>query len=607
MDIHSLSATLSQQLANNSDSAKLAEKLLALEAKTGTLVQALVTQVVALSDREQQSLLQQLKLELQSQQQKLNLPAGTSVDPGKTNAQASANKEQQTSLTSQFADEQPGNQIGKQIASLQARIGLLENALQTKALLQLISLKLGVQEIKTLSELPVKPGDRIQLSVRADGQLNLLAPRKAEISSSPAQTSFTSPRNIQNDLQQIAESLRQHLPRSLEKIQSMQSLDKLLQTLNRMQAPVSKQVVAEPTQQLIARLLTNTLQPLNLQTQNRLAGVQIKEALLNSGSLLESSLRVLLAKIRDQWSGPGNINSSNAGGTQPVKNAGFSNTRLPGNLPASFIERALSLTSSPNHSQSRTIQGSTPPPTQTPSANHNSLEEDSLFEKDNKAILLRLLEQLSSGTTANDNSRQNTQRALHDPLIAVLRSLGLKPQNDNSTQNLQRELTNELKQLVNSTLARIQTLQLRSLNQALSEFSPALLPAVELSIRVNDNIYPLVLYFQEKLLKEKQLEEEEREKDKRKRKLSRQWKVFMQFEMDDCGWFASEVSLLDEKVSTRFWAERNTTKNLMRTRLEALKQKMEASGLDVEEIQLLAGEPPVPNTSIQQNLVDIQT
>lgn len=129
MDIHSLSATLSQQLANNSDSAKLAEKLLALEAKTGTLVQALVTQVVALSDREQQSLLQQLKLELQSQQQKLNLPAGTSVDPGKTNAQASANKEQQTSLTSQFADEQPGNQIGKQIASLQARIGLLENAL----------------------------------------------------------------------------------------------------------------------------------------------------------------------------------------------------------------------------------------------------------------------------------------------------------------------------------------------------------------------------------------------------------------------------------------------------------------------------------------------
>ena len=108
-------------------------------------------------------------------------------------------------------------------------------------------------------------------------------------------------------------------------------------------------------------------------------------------------------------------------------------------------------------------------------------------------------------------------------------------------------------------------------------------------------------------LKEKSCHEQNNDKKNRPRKKSRRWHVFMEFDLVDMGWFASEINVCDNKVKTLFWAENTRTRISARQKLEELQEKLKQSGIEVEELRCLEGGPPKRPTGIKQTLVDITT
>lgn len=603
----------SNQQSSSQSSASQLSQLLALEAKSGALIQALVAEVTLLGAKEQQALLLELKSQIQElksqiqelkvQTQQLSASQGkdtTSKDAATTSkpdANITTTSPTQTFSTSDLSSKL----LEKTILGLEARIQLIEKVIRAQVPLQLINLKLnnfkaGTETLHTLSEKLFSPGESVNLRVRADGQLTLVSNTQSldPQALSSKQTTDEAKRNMLL----LAESLRQHLPLSSNNKRSIESLDKLLQSLIKIDRPLRASLVPPETPKLLGKLLANVFTPANRSEINLSSSPgNVKLAINKSGSFLEANIKNLSNVFVTTSPKISQPSTSQASTSQPSHSQTSVLLQKPLGAPTnrslmSTIAATTSTTTSPPKPGSPTPAG--------------AASEPAILEEDNKAILLKLLDQLNNASQQSNQLNTRQQLALRDPLLAILKSLGINVQKETPVKQLHTEAINELKQLVSITLSRIQSLQLRALAQGAGDIASNLLPGIELSLRVNEQIYPFLLYFQERVLKEKNLDDEE-DKKKRKRKLSRQWKVFMQFEMDDCGWFASEVSLLDEKVTTRFWAQKNSTQKKLGSRLEDLKQKMENSGLLVEDIVLLPGEPPRPNTQVQQHLVDVQT
>ncbi len=314
----------------------------------------------------------------------------------------------------------------------------------------------------------------------------------------------------------------------------------------------------------------------------------------HSGTFLENQLQKISKQIAQQEIKPKTLQN-------------------PGNSEASTRPNKLQLTS--EQQILRPINNSAATPLSQSNRNANISEpasqqqslaqlESKTIEEDNKVLLLRLQNLLNTGTgTVTENAVKPT---LKDPIVILLQLLGLKPNLNQSRESLKKDLINELKQQTTASLARIQTLQLRSLLSQLGDSANQFHSALELHFKVNDNIYPITLYFQERYVKDR--EKEDKEKDERKKRhLSKQWKVFMQFETEEAGWFASEVSYLHEGVNTRFWAQKEETKKRLKSEFDALREQMQNSGLEVEDILFIPGEPPLQQNNFTHNLVDLNT
>lgn len=624
MDIHSLSSLLASQNSTGQQnstqtSASQLSQLLSLEAKSGSLIQAFVTEVIQLSPKDQQALLLELKAQVQQLSASLNQATLNSSPPEGT--RPSGNDK----LLNKVLAE-------KSLPGLESRIQLLEKVIRAQLPLQLINLKAGKESVLTLSEKSFSVGESLSLRVRADGQLSFVSNKPL-----PAQQqkiSEATADDLKRNMQILGESLRQHLPLSANNKRSLDALDKLLQNLIKIERPIRASLLPPETQKLLGKLSSNVFTPaikstasvfpssgpltpgslqssssgspaLSAHLSSPVSLQQVKQAINQSGNFLESNIRKLIVAIdkgASQKTLPAEQSVKNYAHTPIPSRPGLQTTTQLQELTKNKIANTIKTSANVNAGSVKTNL-----PINSNNIQSATAREANTVEDDNKAILLKLLDQLNNLSQQNIQANVRAQASLRDPLLAILKSLGIRPQKDTATHQLQKNLITELKHLVSTTLSRIQTLQLRTLAQGTNDIATALLPTIELSLRVNDNIYPFLLYFQEKPLKNKNLEEEEKDQKKRKRKLAHQWKVFMQFEMDDCGWFASEVSMLDERVTTRFWAQKNNTQKRLSSRLDELKKKMEDSGLLVDDIVLLPGEPPRPNTQVQQHLVDVQT
>ena len=234
------------------------------------------------------------------------------------------------------------------------------------------------------------------------------------------------------------------------------------------------------------------------------------------------------------------------------------------------------------------------------------------LQADSKSLLLALnkeLEQIEARIINNiQPSRYQAEvKAAADPLVAILKSLGFSVGKQKNLENSQHAALQQTRQLVNSALSRVQSLQLRAMGQAIGENLPGPGAQLELAMRVNDNIYPIFLYIQEKALREKKSEDEEKETGEKKRQLSKRWNVYLEFDLEDDGKLAAEVNVIDEKINTAFWADKNSTRDKLKSRIENLKEKMRANGLDVDDMHVLPGNPPARKVEVNQQLLDIQT
>lgn len=91
--------------------------------------------------------------------------------------------------------------------------------------------------------------------------------------------------------------------------------------------------------------------------------------------------------------------------------------------------------------------------------------------------------------------------------------------------------------------------------------------------------------------------------------------MFMEFELEKLGKLAAEVKIFhgdssdhSESVSTRLWAEKKSTRDIVQQRISRLKTNLEKNGLAVGYIECSPNQPPETKpVKISQSLIDITT
>ena len=169
------------------------------------------------------------------------------------------------------------------------------------------------------------------------------------------------------------------------------------------------------------------------------------------------------------------------------------------------------------------------------------------------------------------------------------------------------QLLQHLQHQVAAALAKVQTQQLQSIGQRLGEAAaPSQGGYFELPVRLADGYSSIAIHIQERWQHEHHQQDTPDEKRAPAQKV-RQWEVFLEFDLDDYGVLAAQLKVLNNSVSANFWAQSTHTRALASHQLATLRQEMEASGLRVQDIQCLAGQPPRKTVKLNYNLVDVRT
>lgn len=241
----------------------------------------------------------------------------------------------------------------------------------------------------------------------------------------------------------------------------------------------------------------------------------------------------------------------------------------------------------------------------------------SSIEKDLKAQLLRVLDiiqQTSASPTTSHHHRPLTPSAI-DKLLLNLFSP--RASTESTQQQLSgQQVTTGIAQLAESirpnilaAIARIAVYQLRHLSQSINEGSTSPSGAfMELPIKVGEQFIPLILQIQEKPspFEEKEKDEEKKRK-KEKNTLRKRWHIFMEFDLDQYGKFASDIDYCEPQVKTQIWVEHAPFWELTQKHLHELRQELESNGVEVEELTCHKGKIPNKEMKIDQHLVDIRT
>ncbi|WNF48244.1 flagellar hook-length control protein FliK [Pseudomonas sp. SG20056] len=229
---------------------------------------------------------------------------------------------------------------------------------------------------------------------------------------------------------------------------------------------------------------------------------------------------------------------------------------------------------------------------------------------DLKANLLRLITQLLPNLPAGTPlTAANASLAQAMPALArdLLGSLGKA---SNRQQALSFPLPSRLLQamdgeadleallkLAAAAISRLQTHQLSSLAQSQVGPDGNLLTTwqLELPMRNQQELVPLQVKIQRD-------ESNPQGKPEKKETL---WKVELAFDLDPLGPLQVKAQLAHGRLSSQLWAERSSTVSLIDAELDNLRQRLNASGVQVGELACSQGTPPRgPRTTLEQRWVD---
>lgn len=191
-------------------------------------------------------------------------------------------------------------------------------------------------------------------------------------------------------------------------------------------------------------------------------------------------------------------------------------------------------------------------------------------------------------------------------VLQLLQQMPFRTLPELSRKVLQAQLLMLIQQQALSSLAKIQLQQVHSLNhqQGQTEAAqPSQSWLFDVPVRHGQDIHNLELRIQQDWVDDKPQDNEKDDGDKK----VRQWTVTMSFKLPEAGGFHAQLSVINESVSARLWAEREDTVNEVLMKLSELRQQLETRGVSVKQLQCVQGVPPGEAMSLQYSLVDVTT
>jgi hypothetical protein len=161
---------------------------------------------------------------------------------------------------------------------------------------------------------------------------------------------------------------------------------------------------------------------------------------------------------------------------------------------------------------------------------------------------------------------------------------------ENYLLNFQKQILTEFLNETNSLLSKIETNQLLSLRSETSQQQQFLL---DLPIYHNKQVESFELLF---------LSQQQKEKTQSNKK----WTVTIKFDLEPLGPMFARVSLVDERISTHFFAKEAETAELLSNHLSQLKDSLFLAGLDIDEISGQQGVVPEQLLVNDEHSIDVR-
>lgn len=490
------------------------------------------------------------------------------------------------------------------------------------AQLNLVQLKVNGQNLLTYTDTQLKPGQLLLIRLDKSQQLSfqgiigsadlsleqieaLIAANSKDLTKlvkllqlTPLPNSASGQRAATDSASDSQRILRQTLAQLLPGKDSRPDLLQALQTsLNQLQklAPEQRQqLISSQLQTALARVAEQIRSPQQLSLPKGLA-----QALQNAGPFFEAKLT---QKLANNTPGLQPSQASAKPQVSPVNQQANAVTETSGKLPSALLTipqvkgRARQL-ANPIGLAVNTGANTAP----------GKLTPD--LRSDLKGALLGLLAQLAKelGTTGAAASTYNQSLGSSAELAKLIAQLGGSNAPELSMKNLRQQLMLLIQQHTLGSLAKIQLQQLHSLNhladQADSGATPTQSWQLELPVRLGQDLHPLQLHLQSQWLEEA----DDQGKNERSGKRTRQWQVMLNFDLPDVGRVYAQLILAGENLSANFWADRTSTLEKARARLQILQTQLEQQGLKINQLLCLPGTPAQPKISLGYSLVDIKT
>lgn len=164
-----------------------------------------------------------------------------------------------------------------------------------------------------------------------------------------------------------------------------------------------------------------------------------------------------------------------------------------------------------------------------------------------------------------------------------------------------------LLRLASAALSRVQTHQLASLEQnpGNTQGTPVHNWQMEFPLRVLNDIVPLQVRMQAQDAPEEREAEMERDADGNRLPPRKLWRLDLAFDLPRLGPLHVQAQLFNSNLSSQVWAEQPATVTVVRQELPWFRERLQAAGLNVGELDCHSGRPPQGNrTRLQQRWVD---
>ncbi|MFT7491621.1 MAG: hypothetical protein ACI80S_001213 [Pseudohongiellaceae bacterium] len=401
--------------------------------------------------------------------------------------------------------------------------------------------------------------------------------------------------NLQEKLQQAAsQTIRNVLPKQESISQLQQFTGQLSRAL--LKLPPSLQ------DQLASRSLIQALGELNRFTQTSMTlqrGWQVQQALANSGTSFEAKLgqsNHLAQSISNEFTAkPFNIDDNYAAVPAHLRASSAENSQanLRGDIRINLDKILSAINLSANNAPS----------------NHTLV---TLSQTDIDKFIDAVAAALNNSTSSAVRGI-NAPKNLTAASAALFRLLGIAiPFGAPTVGQLPKAIEQHLKKLVEQTQAKIQFNQLRSigLDRPASESRANLQQFhTELPLRFNEQVLALQLSIHEQNIAKdsNRHETNQKPKDNDKTSLTRRWQVFLTFDLPNDEKLHTQLTIVESSISATLWAQSRSLCDRAQKDISWLRDKLLANGLTVEDITCLRGSPPQKGTSLDYNLVDINT